>query len=328
MSSAWTGDILLDEKLPNISSDITLEGNGYTISGNNRRRIFTVDAGTFTVNDVTLAEGKATFADNDKGGAIRVEGRGRIAVNDSTFRNNSATHGGAIGGGSNGGRSTITGSRFVSNQASYWGGAIDWGKGSSLQVSNSSFHKNAAPFGDGGAIGTLGGTIAVGNSTFTSNRARRGGAVYARWGAVTLTHVTMLNNTASDGGALMAEDRGFGSGIGVVRLRNSLLAGGNWNDCGGRLAENVGNYVADGSCSPELSGDPLIAEAAEGSEPEYLELLPDSPAIDAADPRYCLRSDQRGRERPPFSLCDIGAIESIPVAADVGDCTVTTTHRA
>ena len=111
-------DITLDEKLPNISSDITIEGNGHTISGGNRFRIFTVDTGTFTVNRLTLADGKATYGANDAGGAIWVQGSGSIAVNGSTFLRNAASSGGAIGGGSKAGRqSTIHNSRFVRNQA-------------------------------------------------------------------------------------------------------------------------------------------------------------------------------------------------------------------
>ena len=136
----------------------------------------------------------------------------------------------------------------------------------------------------------------------------------------------MFANSAADGAGLMAEGRGFASGIGVVKLRNSLLAGGGRTECGGRLSENAGNLVEDGSCSPKVSGDPQIDISEEDSAPRYLELLADSPAIDAADPRYCLRIDQLGRERPRFSLCDIGAIESIPVSSPVSDCVVTTTH--
>lgn len=321
-----TEDISLDEQLPSISSDITIDGKGYTISGGRRFRIFTVDSGTFTVKNLTLTEGNATSGLNDKGGAIQVQGNGSIAVYDATFRNNRAAWGGAIGGGSNGGRrSTIENSRFVSNLANGLGGAVEWTKGNSLKISNSSFHKNSAPFGDGGAIATLGGVIDIDNSTFTENWARRGGAVYASWGTVTLTHVTMYDNSAFPGAGLMAEDPGYGS-VGVVKLRNSLLAGGGRDECGGRLAENAGNLIDDGSCSPKISGDPLIVEPAEDSAPEYLELLPDSPAIDAGDPRYCLRTDQLGRERPRFSLCDIGAIEFIPVSISVSDCRVTTTH--
>ena len=136
----------------------------------------------------------------------------------------------------------------------------------------------------------------------------------------------MFDNSAFPGAALMAENRGFASDIGVVKLRNSLLAGGGRNQCGGRLTENAGNLIDDGSCSPKVSGDPLLQLPDEDSAAIYLDLLPGSPAIDAADSRYCTRADQLGRERPRFSLCDIGAVESVPVSADVSGCLVTTTH--
>ena len=70
----------------------------------------------------------------------------------------------------------------------------------------------------------------------------------------------------------------------------------------------------------------MLALPPEDSAPIYIELLPGSTAIDAANSTYCLRTDQLGRERPRFSLCDIGAVESIPVSAPVSDCLVTTTH--
>ena len=115
-------DITLKEQLPNISSNITIDGKGYTISGGGRFRIFTVDAGTFTVNNLILADGKATFGSNDAGGAIRVQGSGSIAVKDSTFRNNAATRGGAIGGGSNGGRQSTIDQQQIRQQPGeyYW----------------------------------------------------------------------------------------------------------------------------------------------------------------------------------------------------------------
>ena len=38
-------------------------------------------------------------------------------------------------------------------------------------------------------------------------------------------------------------------------------------------------------------------------------LLPGSPAIDAADPRFCTETDQIGNPRPVGAGCDLGAIE-------------------
>ena len=90
------------------------------------------------------------------------------------------------------------------------------------------------------------------------------------------------------------------------------------------MTQNVGNLIEDGSCSPALSGEPIFAEP--DGTPVTLALQANSPAIDAGDPAYCLATDQVGKSRSRFGLCDIGAIESIPVAEDLSDCSVTTTH--
>ena len=315
-----TQDITLSALLPRITSDITIEGNGYTISGAGRFRIFSVDAGKLTINNLTLTKGK-TFGQNDPGGAIRIQAAGEVVVSDSIFSDNQASTGGAIGTESDQTKLTVYNSVFVGNLA-YDGGAININGGGSATVTNSSFLKNTVPFqgGVGGAINAgFSGTVDISNSTFAGNTANRGGAVYARWNArVTLTHVTMFGNHAGLGEGVLTE-KDF---IGVFRLRNSIVAGGGRNDCDGRLTQNVGSLIEDGSCSPAVSGDPLLEEATGSAA--HLTLQPGSPAIDAADARYCRDTDQIGAKR--VGLCDIGAIESIPVSTPVSDCTLTTTH--
>ena len=56
-------DITLQAELPVITSTITIEGNGYTISGDNRWRIFYNDGGALTINNLTMTKGtlKATL---------------------------------------------------------------------------------------------------------------------------------------------------------------------------------------------------------------------------------------------------------------------------
>ena len=90
------------------------------------------------------------------------------------------------------------------------------------------------------------------------------------------------------------------------------------------MKQNIGNLIEDGSCSPMLSGDPMLAEATDS--PGYLDLQAGSPAIAAADARFCPEADQIGRARTIVGRCDIGAIESIPVRHALSDCSVTTTH--
>ena len=80
----------------------------------------------------------------------------------------------------------------------------------------------------------------------------------------------------------------------------------------GMIGVNTGNLVEDGTCSPALSGDPLLGNIGDyGGATETLPLLPGSRAIDAANADGCLPTDQRGVTRTP-ATCDIGAYEFQP----------------
>ena len=328
-------DITLASKLPAITSDITIEGNGHTISGNKRFRIFDVDGGKLTVNNLTLTEGWTSAA----GGAIEVQNFGQLIINNSHFINNFAYVGGAVALQYSSARLTINNSRFVGNRALYGGGAIkndsgaaivrnssflgnssdvsggavDSGNRATTDISDSSFIGNWAR--NGGAIITGGpATIDVSNSTFIGNRAARGGAVYAGGAVTTLTHISV-----SGGGIFVSEETS------KLNLRNSIVNTGLSSDiCRGDLAQNVGNLISDGSCDPAHSGDPHFGERM--GEPAYLPLKPGSPAINAANPAFCPATDQIGAPRPQDGGCDIGAIEMPPVVEELTGCVVTATH--
>ena len=171
---------------------------------------------------------------------------------------------------------------------------------------NSSFSENSA--------GAIGGSIyfdsrhdaaVISNSTFSGSRALNGGAVAARNRKTTLTHVTMVDNFGSKGHDVFVSD------LQAVdfNIYNSILSGRNYGDaCHGRVNGNRGNLIADGSCAPAMSGDPLLdgPTGATATFPpgDY------SPALDAADVNHCLATDQLGTPRPQGGGCDIGAIES------------------
>ena len=86
-----TEDVLLRAALPPIMGTITIEGGGHTISGNHKHRIFHVDGGRLTINNLNLVNGFS----QQHGGAI-LTSRGELTVNGSRFFGNSGLSGGAI----------------------------------------------------------------------------------------------------------------------------------------------------------------------------------------------------------------------------------------
>ena len=320
-------DITLSESLAVIKSDITIEGNGHTINGNRRVRIFDVDGGKLTLNNVTLSEGKSTKA----GGAIRLQNGGQAIVSDSRFIGNYAHSGGAIGS-RFAAYIQVSDSIFEGNWASNSGGVISMNGGGSANISNSSFVGNFSLY-EGGAISSISGYLSVSNSTFIGNSARRHGGALAAGGALasgsvpmTLTHVTILDNTAARGGALYVEDSGFTRV--ALRLRNSVIAGAEaaaGKRCAAKLSQNINNLIDDGSCSPMLSGDPMLEPADESTTTAAPRA--GSPAIDAANADVCLKVDQLGATRPLGYGCDIGAIEVMPAVSPLSNCRVTPSHN-
>ncbi len=300
-------DVTLQEGLPTVTSVITIEGKGFTISGRGRNRIFDIERGELTLRNMTLEGGRATY-----GAAIRLRGSARAAIDQVTFTKNTADGGAAIASMSADANATVSRSSFARNRSNDYGGAINVTRGS-VTISKSSFTGNQAGF-FGGALHTEYGNIAVSDSTFIDNSAIGGGVLNAHFGKATLTHVTMLNNlaTQSNGNAINNE----GS---AIYLRNSIVGGGGEaEDCSGGLTQTRGNLSEDGTCITRgLFGDPMLSGSK--GQPAWRPPLDGSPAIDAADPAFCSETDQIGTPRPQGGGCDIGAIESMTARAPEPD---------
>ncbi|MCE2470853.1 MAG: hypothetical protein J4G18_02950 [Anaerolineae bacterium] len=314
-------DITLTEALPSITGAITIEGGGHTISGDNKFPIFNVQGGRLTINNLTLTKGYDEPSDANSwqtGGALRIASGGEAIVNHSLFLENiNEGHGGAIGVGRS--KLTVNNSSFVRNQAHGDGGAISIWESEGV-IRNSSFVGNATRrVQAGGAIGIGENvTIEISNSTFHDNYAGEGGAIATRrhplhaavGSRTTLTHVTMVDNRAGREGYSIWVDPSDVN----FKLRNSLIVDEKAAhreegiSCLGPLNENIGNLIEDGSCASMAGGDPMLAEMT--GSPAHFPLLDGSPALDSADERFCLDSDQLGTPRPQGGGCDIGAFES------------------
>ena len=118
-----------------------------------------------------------------------------------------------------------------------------------------------------------------------------------------MTHVTIVGNRASQ-----ARAGGIYKESGLLYLRNSVVAGSILgDDCYGLLDQSRGNFSQDGTCGTQPGGDPLLDELT--GTPAHHPLQHNSPAHGAADPSFCLPTDQLGQPRRA-AWCDIGAVET------------------
>ena len=111
-----------------INKNIIINGNGFTISGNNSKRVFKIGDGSTEIdvklNNITFANGNSS----DNGGAIYSAPKTSIAVDNCNFTNNQAETGGAIYSAS--ANTNITNSKFENNiaKADSQSNAIFFGK--------------------------------------------------------------------------------------------------------------------------------------------------------------------------------------------------------
>jgi hypothetical protein len=234
--------------LPDITSDITIIGNGATITRDPNASAFRIayvaSSGALTLENVTISNGNVTINNNgspDHAGGIFNEG-GDLTVVDSRFTGNHADGvGGAIF--TANGNLTVRNSVFSGNTAGSGGAAIDglaslmrveastitdnhavtagggiYVSAGSLQLTDSTLAGNTAGSFGGGAITTYAGTVIATNSTISGNTAGRGGGIRTFGGSLSLSNVTISDNTATiQGGGIYNEDA-------TMALDNSIVA--------------------------------------------------------------------------------------------------------
>jgi predicted outer membrane repeat protein len=269
-----------------ISQNLTIAGPGanlLTVSGNNSSRAFSVGlGGALSISGLTIAHGSAPAV---FGGAIF--SKGALSVTNCILSNNTSGVGGAIAT-EIAGSLTVAGCTFVGNSA----------------------------VGNGGAILASEVPCTVINSTFSGNSGHDGGALYID-NQGTIVNCTISGNSAeaSGGGGIFVTE-------GTLNLQNTIIGGNTGGDCklflGPTIGTNSHNLIEDGSCSPMLSGNPMLGPLQNSGGPTpTMALIAGSPAIDAGDDSVLgsplfLTTDQRGAGFPRKlgAHVDIGAFES------------------
>jgi predicted outer membrane repeat protein len=123
-------------------SDLTINGNGYTISGSNSHRVFNVTAGTLTLNNLTISDGAAIG-----GAGVLVNSGAKLIATDVIFSE---------------------------NIAEYSGGAI-YATGATIELTNcvldynDALEKTTNDNTGGAAINAISSTVTIINSNITNN---------------------------------------------------------------------------------------------------------------------------------------------------------------
>jgi len=349
--SGLTGTITLGSTLT-ISKNVTINGpstKAIIISGNNSVRVFYINSAIrFTINNLTVANGRIEGAHGSNGGPCEWGGAGDMAmggglynkggivsVNNSTFSNNKAV--GGAGGSGGGYHPDISRSTICSRSASGGSGGDGMGgavfSSGTVSLVNSTFSGNRAIGGRGGHGGYMSngrgmtpyagaggnGGNGLGGALYIVNDAHVSSCTFANNGASGATY-----GLGSPHGAL-----GIASGVAIFRsgsfaTNNTVIAdnssGGN---CNGSIASEGYNIDSDGTCGLKAIGDltkfsPKLGPLRNNGGATFTHaLLPGSPAINAGNPAGCadpngatIIADQRGHIRN--GRCDIGAFEFSP----------------
>ncbi len=259
-----------------------------------------------------------------------------VTIEDLTLRHGKDQGGGAIYNAEtlNVRRCTITDNAAVALS----GGAII-NHGGTLFIDDSTLSNNTAEYHGGAIYNELYAALYVRNSTLSGNRANRdGGGIFNTVSTVHLHFSTVTGNVADADN----NDDGDGGGIfnyrpgdpAYVYLYSSIVAGNDdrstpsADDCDhylGPLTSMDYNVVGDGTgCPSDKANDQTTSDARlgplalNGGRTRTHALLSDSPALDqmSASDNDCgagsFAADQRGKDRPDDTHCDVGAYERQP----------------
>ncbi|MGH2674314.1 MAG: choice-of-anchor Q domain-containing protein [Actinomycetota bacterium] len=317
---------------------VTIRGGVAPMGEPNGGGIYVEYEGGLALDRVLITGNRA----RDTGGGLQANDDGLVTVTNSSISGNVSDNQAAGIGNWNDSVMTLSNSTVHGNIAESSGGGIINENSAALTIANSTISENVSTMGEGGGIHINNdGTLTITNSTISGNEAEEdGGGIFvnADEPTIALTNVTMAGNAADRDGS----DDGDGGGIsieppylGTFTLKNTLIGdntdatpGGGTvrHDCsaevlgpvtsqGNNLIEDTTGCTIDGTTTGDVTGmDPRLGPLADNGGPTLTQaLLPDSPAIDGADPAAAPPADQRGAPRNP----DIGAYELVLCAGTI-----------
>jgi len=209
--------------LPLLNADVTINGNGNTVSGNNQYRVFFAQQGTVSFNNLTIADGKAQGGNGGAGGGAGLGGG--LFVNAANVQ--------------------LSGVQFTSNGGAGGTGTNGGGCGGGFYAAGGD-----ASGADGGSGGNRGGGGGRGGWNFGAV-SRSGGAVFvnaANGGSLAWSGGGQSGGATTGGAAGAWSGQGFAADAGSAAGTALFLRGG-----------TVDLSVAGGNTA-NLSGD--IADAA------------------------------------------------------------------
>lgn len=174
---------------------VVIDGQGHTIDGQSKARIFKV-----TAKDVIIKNVKFRAGYGDNGGAIN--NNGEMTLLDSEFIENSSSYGGAV---YNEGKIEIRNSKFLEN-TSRNGGAV-FNHNADMTISESKFSRNSSEE-YGGAIKNNG-KLNISKSEFTKNTCENSGGAINNSSIMEMTETVLLENTAFNGGCIFNDGKSF-----------------------------------------------------------------------------------------------------------------------
>ena len=210
VDSALVNGIVLDQ-------GISIDGKGYTISGNNQARVFNVTSNMITLSNMTIRDGKA-----DKGAGLYINKGEMFVAENVNFINNTATYrGGAI---YSEGIVGIDGCVIDSNDITYRaanddnGGAAIYNNGGMVYINNTSVTNNLKDIvirdGNDGhlvnaVIMNIDGLLKINNSYVANNTGSWGAGIYQNKETVLEAYNTVFEGNNATFGAAIYDEGGL-----------------------------------------------------------------------------------------------------------------------